>query len=457
MNGFGRLVRSEWTKLRSVPRWMITLGAAIGLTAVVALLTTAGSQSVGDGGGGGGGAGAKPPRGHQDGGTFAYRELTGDGSLVTRIASQKADESWAKAGLMIRAGSEPGARYAAVMLTPGHGVRMQADFDDKASGDGTWLKLTRTGTTVTGYSSTDGADWRRLGTYRLGGTAHLGLFVATPATTKVVRQFGGESIDSLPSRTQAVFDRVEPRPEGWRVRGGVPAPPGEPPGDEAFTWDGARATLTGSGDVGPDLYDDDLTRMTLTGILLGLICVVGVTVLFVTSEYRRGMAGTTFTVTPHRGRVLAARTLVLGGVTFLAGAMAAVLSLVLARPFVRESQRGDLALTDPVVLRAVLGTALLAGLVAVFSMAVATLFRNTAAAVTVVLVALLVPRIVATGLPLEASRWLTRLTPAAGFEVQQTFQRYDSAMGPWAGLAVLTLYAVVGLALAARFLTRRDA
>ncbi|GAA4076899.1 hypothetical protein [Actinomadura miaoliensis] len=449
MNEFGGLVRSEWTKLRSVPRWLLTLGAAVALTVLVALLTTAGAKTASAGGPGAVNA-PKPPRGHQDGGAFAYRELTGDGSLVARVAAQKNTGPWAKAGLMIRASEDPGARYAAVMLTPAHGVRMQADFADMAAGTGTWLKLARTGTRVTGYASADGTNWKALGTYRLGGTAHLGLFVASPAQMSMVRWFGEERVHSEMPDAQAVFDRVTPGPDGWRVRGGGPR-------HAPFTWADGKATLVGVGDVGPDPYADDITRMVLTGILVGLIGVVGVAVLFVTSEYRRGMALTTFTVTPDRRRVLAARALVLGGAGFLVGAVAAALSLLLTRPFVRVSRRDELSLADPVVLRAILGTALLVALVAVFSMALATLFRNTAAAVAVALVTLLVPRIVATGLPLEAARWTQRLTPAAGFEAQQTFHRYDTAMGPWAGLAVLALYAVVSLALAARFLARRDA
>jgi hypothetical protein len=72
-------------------------------------------------------------------------------------------------------------------------------------------------------------------------------------------------------------------------------------------------------------------------------------------------------------------------------------------------------------------------------------------------------------LPAGVSDWLTRVTPAAAFAVQQTLVRYPQVSGiytphngyhplaPWAGLAVLAGYAVVSLAVAAVVLRRRDA
>ena len=72
---------------------------------------------------------------------------------------------------MIKAGTEPGASYAAIMATPDHGVRMQHDFlHDTAGRPGAalaesprWLRLTRTGDTVTGAESADGRRWTEVG------------------------------------------------------------------------------------------------------------------------------------------------------------------------------------------------------------------------------------------------------------------------------------------------------
>jgi hypothetical protein len=100
---------------------------------------------------------------------------------------------------------------------------------------------------------------------------------------------------------------------------------------------------------------------------------------------------------------------------------------------------------------------LLLALVAVLSLAVATIVRHTAAAIPVVLLPLLVPSIVSTGLPLSVATWLTRITPAAGFAGQQTIERYDTAIAPLVGLGVLAAYAAGALGVATVLLRRRDA
>lgn len=470
-DGFGRLLLAEWTKLSTVPRWVQTLGASVALTVLVALLTAAGSTAdgAGDETGGGTGAGTADPARSQifDMGHFTYRPLTGDGSVVARVTSQQGGGPWAKAGLMIRGGAETGAPYAAVMVTPGNGVRLQTGYLGDGAGGGTataprWLRLTRAGATVTGWDSPDGRAWRRIGSVRLEGlppSALAGPFVAAPDETRVERRFGAESISSEPADTTATFDRVSvtpARPGGdagaWRDRG---AADGE--GHGGRTMSGETFTLSGSGDIGPNRFADDLTRTILTGVLIGQTAIIALAVLFVAAEHRRGTLRTTFAASPRRGRVLAAKAIVVGLASLAAGLAAAFGAMLLSGPLMRSNGLAPPPLWDAAVLRAVLGTAALLGVIAVLSLAVAVIVRRAAPAISVVLLLLLVPQIVATGLPLAAARWLERLTPAAGFAIQQTVTRYDQAMAPWAGFAVLCAYTAVALAAAAWLLRRRDA
>jgi ABC-type transport system involved in multi-copper enzyme maturation permease subunit len=55
------------------------------------------------------------------------------------------------------------------------------------------------------------------------------------------------------------------------------------------------------------------------------------------------------------------------------------------------------------------------------------------------------------------TRWVQRLTPTAGLAIQQTRDRFDTAIGPWAGFGVLCAYAAVALGAAYWLLRRRDA
>jgi hypothetical protein len=56
---------------------------------------------------------------------FAYQPLTGDGSIVARVASLTHTHAWAKAGVMIRENLDADARHAMVVVTPSNGVAFQ--------------------------------------------------------------------------------------------------------------------------------------------------------------------------------------------------------------------------------------------------------------------------------------------------------------------------------------------
>jgi hypothetical protein len=158
------LIRAEWTKLRSVRRWSLALFASVLLTVLFSLLAAGGSGTdinqhlerftIG-------------PTGRLvvDEFTFVHQSLQGDGSVVAQVVDQHNSHERAGAGLMLKDGVRAGARYAAIMVTPGHGVRMHGDFTTDIAGGGgaRWLRLTRTGTIVTGFASADGTAWREVG------------------------------------------------------------------------------------------------------------------------------------------------------------------------------------------------------------------------------------------------------------------------------------------------------
>ena len=90
---------------------------------------------------------------------------------------------------------------------------------------------------------------------------------------------------------------------------------------------------------------------------------------------------------------------------------------------------------------------------------------------TAVIALVVLPYIVAVAsiLPADPADWLLRLTPAAGFAIQQSVPEYPQVaaayipptgyfpLAPFAGLGVLGLWTVAALAVAAVLLDRRDA
>jgi ABC-type transport system involved in multi-copper enzyme maturation permease subunit len=397
-------------------------------------------------------------------------------------------QPWSKAGIIIKASTRAGSAYAAMMITGTHGVRMQWDFTHDVAGlAGTasaasprWLRLTRSGHTITGYDSADGTHWTKVGTATLAGlpsTTQSGLFAASPGYSVTTTSLGGGSAKGGPTLATGTFDQVSlggawlaGRWAGQDIQRTTDV--ALPPSVQGFTQAAGRLTVSGSGDIAPDAEDTDIIKHTLAGTFAGLIAAVVIGVMFITAEYRRGLIRTTFTASPRRGRVLAAKAVVLGAATFAAGLVAAVIVIPVGERLLHAN--GNPIPPVPVLtwLQVVAGTAALLAVSAVLGLAVGTLLRRSAGAVTAVIAGIVLPYLLATVpgiLPVGAEQWLLRVTPAAGFAVQQTLTQYSQVstvytpgtgyfpLSPWAGFAVLCAWAAAALALALLLLRRRDA
>jgi ABC-type transport system involved in multi-copper enzyme maturation permease subunit len=485
-----RLLHAEWTKFRSVPGWV--RGSAVAALMIVLFPLTGLS--------GGAPEQASPvpigPDGEpvSDAFYFAHRPLSGDGRItvaVTSLTSLSAGDSgtaapWAKAGLIISAGPEPGSRYAAIMVTGGHGVRMQHDYlHDRAGLPGAvsasavrWLRLTRSGDTITGEASTDGTTWSQIDTVRLPGlatTLQAGLFVACPPWVQGIGTAGDVATATF-GAPQLAGGWPAATWTGDQIGAHTTTFAGYPPGSSGeFTPTGGGFTVTGAGDLAPATRADVGVAGTVNDLLFGtfpaLIVIVVVATLMITTEYRYGLIRSTLSASTRRGRVLVAKAIVLAGVTFTTSLVATVLAIPLWSRLVRSLGVYLFPTTPGVLLRAEVGTAAMLAVTAVFALGVGTILRRSATAVTTVVAATVLPYLLALTpfLPPPMAQWLTRVTPAAALAVQQTLTRYpqvDSVytpangyypLPPWAGLAVLCGYTALTLALAAVVLRRRDA
>jgi regulation of enolase protein 1 (concanavalin A-like superfamily) len=110
--------------------------------------------------------------GSSDGFQFAYQTLTGDGSIVARVVGVQNTSSFAKAGIMLRTSVAAGSQHVVLDLRPTGDI----EFMTRSTNGGStswlagavhaapvWLKLTRSGTTVTGSMSADGSTWTTIG------------------------------------------------------------------------------------------------------------------------------------------------------------------------------------------------------------------------------------------------------------------------------------------------------
>lgn len=179
-------------------------------------------------------------------------------------------------------------------------------------------------------------------------------------------------------------------------------------------------------------------------------------VLVISGEYSSGMIRTTLTAMPRRSTVLAAKALVLTGVVAAAGTIAVLGSLLAGRLVL---PRGSLALADGPALRAAAGSVLYLTLIALLSLGVAAIVRDSATSIGVILGLLYLLPILAQviGDP-HWQRLLERIGPmSAGLAIQATTDVQDLPLGPWAGLGVTAGWAAAALAAGGLLLSRRDA
>ena len=512
--GFAHLLRAEWTKFRTVRGWVIAVIVGMLLTLLLALFIAHGDHTApcftGPNSSCHYAALPAGPGGEAVTDTFCFvhRPLTGDGSITVRVTSltevtessqtrqgqpvstKPAVVPWSKAGLIITASARQGSAYAAVMVTGGHGTRMQWNYTGDTPGltggvsaaSPRWLRLTRAGDVITGYDSVDGTSWTTIGTVTLRGLApavQAGMFVTSPGYTKQTsQQLTSASGTAAPTDATATFDRVGLH-GGWpggswtgtfvTVSGISPYVTGHEAG---YRQAGGVFTVTGSGDIAPDVTDGTPIDIVFGGLFIALVAVLVVGAQFMTTEYRRGLIRLTLAASPRRGRALAAKAIVLGAVAFAAGLTAAAAAVLLGTLLLRASGNSVYPATALTEVRVIAGTAALVAVLAVFALGVGAILRHGAGAVAAVIAAVILPYLLTAGiavLPASAADWVLRATPAAGFAIKQVIPAYPQVaasytpfngyfpLAPWAGFAVTCAWAALAFALAAYLLRRRDA
>jgi uncharacterized repeat protein (TIGR03806 family) len=179
---------------------------------------------------------------------FVYRSLAGDGSIVARVTGLADTHGWAKAGVMIRESTAPGARNTFIFLTPRNGLAVQ---NRAATGGITtstagpwglavpyWVRLVRTGNTIAASASADGTNWTAIASFTVsfGADALIGLAVTSHNNAAL---------------TTATFTNIVVTAAGSPP----PPPPPTPPGSLtatatssssiALTWTDASTNETG--------------------------------------------------------------------------------------------------------------------------------------------------------------------------------------------------------------------
>jgi ABC-2 type transport system permease protein len=197
--------------------------------------------------------------------------------------------------------------------------------------------------------------------------------------------------------------------------------------------------------------------VTLLGVLIAQLVLGVAGVLAFSGEYGTGMIRATLAVVPSRLPVLWAKVTVLAGLVLPVTLLCAIAGFFTATAI--ESSRGGsvISLTDPGVLRTVVGSSLYLTVVVVIGLALGALLRKTAAGLSVFAAVFFVIPVVVSTLPHSITGFAPYLPSSAGGTLWGQSATTAHALSPWTGFACLCGYAVVLTALAAWQLRRRDA
>jgi ABC-type transport system involved in multi-copper enzyme maturation permease subunit len=216
---------------------------------------------------------------------------------------------------------------------------------------------------------------------------------------------------------------------------------------------GAAASYSGL-----DLHDRltfDATAISTSGLFFAQLALGVFAIVTMSAEYSTGSIRATMAAVPKRGYVLAAKAVMVAGVSLVVAVGVAFAAFEIGQLIF--SRHGlDVSLSDPGVARAVLGSGLyIAGLV-LFALGLATIIRHTAGAITALVALVFIIPIVSNLLPTSLQHDVSRYLPAnAGSAITATV-KVPELLSPWAGYGVFLAWAASALGIGWYLLRTRD-
>ena len=179
-------------------------------------------------------------------------------------------------------------------------------------------------------------------------------------------------------------------------------------------------------------------------------------VLVMTSEYSTGVIRLTLGATPQRRLLLGAKVLTFSVVVAIVSLISCVTVFFICQALLASKHVG-VSITDPGVLRAVIGGAVKMVLIGVIAVGVGTIVRHTAGAVAILFAALLIIPGLVQLLPAPWNNDITLYLPSSAGAAMSAVVRFPNLLAPASGFLVLFGYAAATIGAAMVLLVRRDA
>ncbi|GAA2650548.1 ABC transporter permease [Streptomyces lunalinharesii] len=199
----------------------------------------------------------------------------------------------------------------------------------------------------------------------------------------------------------------------------------------------------------------DPTNISFAGMGLGQLAMIVFGVLVVSNEYSTGMIRASLAAVPQRGVFLFCKLLVATALVFVVGLATSFLTFFVGQAALGEHRAH---LSDPGVLRAVVGGALYMMMIALFSMAVATMLRSPMLSLGILMpFFFLISNILGN---VSATRRIGRYLPdQAGSKIMQVVAPVndETPYGPWGGFGIMAAWTAAALLVGYLLLNKRDA
>ena len=157
-------------------------------------------------------AGAGDINGAADSFRFAYRQVSGDVTVVARVVSVQKTHPWSRAGVMMRESLAANSAFGMMLISGSSGSAFQKRVTTGAlrtSTPGTvvmapyWVRLERRGLVVTASQSSNGVAWTTIGTMTMSTpTMYVGLAVASAVSNRLTTGVFDNVLVSTPTTNQ---------------------------------------------------------------------------------------------------------------------------------------------------------------------------------------------------------------------------------------------------------------
>jgi hypothetical protein len=209
----------------------------------------------------------------------------------------------------------------------------------------------------------------------------------------------------------------------------------------------------------PDRITFDPTALSLRGLLFSELVIGVLGVLVISAEYGTVTIRATLSAVPHRPLVLATKAAVFAAVALVVGEVLAFSAFFLGQALL-SSPAPHATLSQPGVLRAVVGGGLLVPVFGLFALGIGAIVRHTAGAITAYVGAFLVLPLIIEALPSSLSHPILKFMPFAIINTMTSVRDmfdFGPTFSPWTGFAIMCAYAVAALLIGGWLMVRRDA